>query len=238
MADTPSLDFSTILASTVHDMKNSIGMLMHQINQLQMAIPAEQADLGQLHFEASRLNNYLIQLMTLYKVDNQQYPFMPEEHYLDEFVEDMVLMNQPILQPWGITLEQSVDAELCWSFDKNLVIGVLGNIVTNVIRYAKTKVRISAFEHNAELCLRVEDDGPGYPAAMIGQLEKREMGVDYISGSTGFGLYFSVQVAEQHCLIDGAGERQGRVMLSNGGDLGGGCFELYLPSLLSKDSCG
>ncbi|MEH6650792.1 MAG: HAMP domain-containing sensor histidine kinase [Motiliproteus sp.] len=222
------LDFSTILASTVHDMKNSIGMLMHQINQLQMDSPPEPADLGQLQFEAARLNNYLIQLMTLYKVDNQQYQFQADECYLDEFVEDAVLMNQPILQPWGITIEQLVDAELCWNFDKNLVVGVLGNIVTNVIRYAKAKVRICASGSNGELCLRIEDDGPGYPEAMLGQLEKREMGVDYISGSTGFGLYFSVLVAEQHSAADDP-TRQGRVVLSNGGELGGGCFELYLP---------
>ena len=222
------LNFSTILASSVHDMKNSIGMLMHQINQLQMEIPPEQADLGQLHFEAARLNNYLIQLMTLYKVDNQQYQFQSDECYLDEFVEDAVLMNQPILQPWGIVIEQQVDNDLCWNFDKNLVVGVLGNIVTNVIRYAKAKVKIYAGDSNGELCLRIEDDGPGYPEAMLGQLEKREMGVDYISGSTGFGLYFSVLVAEQPCAAEDP-TRQGRVVLSNGGELGGGCFELYLP---------
>jgi signal transduction histidine kinase len=229
MSHSQKLDFSTILASTVHDMKNSIGMLMHHVNQLQMELPSEQANLGQLHFEASRLNNYLIQLMTLYKVDNQQYQFMADEYYLDEFIEDAVLMNQPILQPWGIEIEQRVTADLCWSFDKNLVFGVLGNIVTNVIRYAKSKVRISASEQNGELCLRVEDDGPGYPEQMLGQLERREMGVDYISGSTGFGLYFSVQVAEQHVNNSDHDSRQGRVMLSNNSELGGGCFELYLP---------
>ncbi len=224
-----SLDFSTILASTVHDMKNSIGMLMHQINQLQMELPPEHADLGQLHFEASRLNNYLIQLMTLYKVDNQQYQFMADEYYLDEFVEDTVLMNQPILQPWGIAIEQQVESDLCWTFDKNLVVGVLGNIVTNVIRYAQSKVRISASKQDGELCLRVEDDGPGFPETMLGQLERREMGVDYISGSTGFGLYFAVQVAEQHSNPSDPNAAQGRVILSNNSELGGGCFELYLP---------
>ncbi len=220
-----SLDFSTLLASTVHDMKNSIGLLMHQINQLPIQPGGQPLDTGQLQFEATRLNNYLIQLLTLYKFEQDQYPIQLDEYYLDEFVEDLVLMNQPILQPWGISIEQQVTADLCWSFDRNLLAGLLCNIFTNVIRYAKSQVRIECIQDQGMLRIRIEDDGPGYPEKMLGELSEQPMGVDFVSGSTGLGLYFSVQVAALHQC---EGQR-GRVLLSNGGSLGGGCFELLLP---------
>ncbi|WP_421861789.1 sensor histidine kinase [Motiliproteus sp.] len=225
MSNDAKLDFATLLASSVHDMKNSIALMMHQINQLPPQTDDSGVDVGRLQLEANRLNNSLIQLMMLYKVENQQYQSLFDEHYLDEFIEDVVLMNQPTLEPWGIAIEQQVDPDLCWTFDKNLVVGVLGNIVTNVIRYARSKVLIQVRESDGFLSLAVEDDGPGYPDPMLGELEKRRMGVDFGSGSTGFGLYFSVLVAEHHR----QGDRCGRVRLSNGGQLGGGCFELILP---------
>ncbi|MEH6472001.1 MAG: HAMP domain-containing sensor histidine kinase [Halopseudomonas sp.] len=225
MSQPLQLDFSTLLASTVHDMKNSIGLLMHQINQLQVQLNDKEVDLGQLQFETARLNNYLIQLMTLYKLGQDQYPLQLDEHYLDEFVEDLVLMNQPILQPWGITIEQCVPQDLCWNFDRNLLVGVLSNIFTNVIRYAKSKVRIEFKQHQGALSVLIEDDGPGYPEKMLGELGERQMGVDFVSGSTGFGLYFAVQVAAVHQ----QGEQRGRVLLSNNSSLGGGCFELIIP---------
>ena len=75
------------------------------------------------------------------------------------------------------------------------------------------------------LRFRIEDDGPGYPEKMLGELSERPMGVDFVSGSTGLGLYFSVQVAALHQRED----RNGRVVLSNSSRLGGGCFELILP---------
>lgn len=225
MASEAPLDFSTLLASAVHDMKNSIGLLMHQINQLPVQTGQGQVDIGQLQFETTRLNNYLIQLLTLYKFEQDQYPLQLDDQYLDEFVEDLVLMNQPILQPWGITIEQHVPADLCWSFDRNLLVGVLSNIFTNVIRYAKSRVRISFAQQQDRLCIRIEDDGPGYPDKMLGELHSRPMGVDFVSGSTGLGLYFTVQVAALH-QREG---QSGRVTLNNNSSLGGGCFELTLP---------
>ncbi|MFT6914538.1 MAG: signal transduction histidine kinase [Motiliproteus sp.] len=218
------LSFSILLASTVHDMKNSIGLLMHQINQLPSQ-PDATAGPDQLKFEAARLNNYLIQLLTLYKFEQDQYPIQLDEYFLDEFVEDLLLMNQPILQPWGIHIEHQVPADLCWTFDRQLLVGVLSSIFTNVVRYARSRVLIELILDEGRLRIRIEDDGAGYPDNLLGELSARPMAVDFVSGSTGLGLYFAVQVAALH-QRDG---QCGRVLLSNGGRLGGGCFELTLP---------
>jgi len=227
-----SIPFATVLAASVHDMKNSIGMVVHLIEELRAQLDPDDPGCAQLQFETARLNNYLMQLMVLYKLEQQQYRFNSEECYLDEFIEDLVLMNLPLLTPRGVTVRQQVEADLCWSFDAQLVQGALSNILTNLIRYADGRVAVSAervqLAANAEqggLVIRVEDDGPGFPDEMLGVLEGEAMGVDFIGGSTGFGLYFAQQVAAAHRV----GERGGEVRLSNGGSLGGGCFELFLP---------
>ena len=49
--------------------------------------------------------------------------------------------------------------------------------------------------------------------------------VNFISNSSGLGLYFSSEVAKMHKHR----QRSGSIALENGGTLGGGCFILRLP---------
>ncbi|OMH38332.1 sensor histidine kinase KdpD [Motiliproteus sp. MSK22-1] len=248
MSNVEPLDFSTLLASSVHDMKNSIGMLLHLVAQMEAQADGESQQFGQLNFEINRLNNYLIQMMTLYKLEQRQYRSELVEHYLDDFIEDLVLMNRPLLESRGVEVEQQVNEQLSWEFDGQLVNGVISTILTNVIRYAEGRVLISAervrisadciqLSANEEgasyLCIRVEDDGKGFPEKMLGKLDLVPMGVDFVSGSTGFGLYFAQTVAQLHRRIQSPDQPdsalQGFVELSNDSSLGGGCFRLFLP---------
>jgi two-component system sensor histidine kinase SenX3 len=50
-------------------------------------------------------------------------------------------------------------------------------------------------------------------------------GVNFMTNSTGLGLYFSSEVAKMHKHR----QRSGALRLENGGAYGGGCFVLTLP---------
>ena len=71
----------------------------------------------------------------------------------------------------------------------------------------------------------VEDDGKGYPDSMqhTGTLNFKSL--DFKSGSTSLGLFFASSVARLHS----EGKRSGSIKLHNGGSLGGGVFEIWLP---------
>ena len=66
-----SIDFSMVLASAVHDMKNSLGMLLNSLDELRQ----EQADttgdsprFNTLQYEAERMHNDLVQLLGIYRL--------------------------------------------------------------------------------------------------------------------------------------------------------------------------
>ena len=66
-----ALDFSTVIASTVHDMKNSLAMLMQAHSQWLARLPelAQQTpEQGVIDFEFAHLNGMLVQLLGLYKL--------------------------------------------------------------------------------------------------------------------------------------------------------------------------
>ncbi len=224
------------LASTVHDMKNSIGVLSGTLEQL-LAAPAaagsvsEQAypQMAQMLYQTKRLNDNLIQLLALYKdVGKPGYPFEARPQQISELVEQVISQARVLLQSKGITLDTEFPPELIWCLDEDLIIGVLVHAINNAIRYTRDRIRVTVRLDGDDLELRVEDNGAGFPPSMLAvgaaALEGRA-GVDFLSNSSGLGLYFSREVARMHKHR----QRCGSVGLENGGSLGGGCFVLRLP---------
>jgi signal transduction histidine kinase len=138
------------------------------------------------------------------------------------------MQNEPILVARGIESGVDYPETLFWTFDRGLVGGIVDSVLNNTFRYTRDRVLVSAAQEGGYLVLKVEDNGAGYPEAMlIGSpdetLQKRA--VDFNTGSMGLGLYFAQLVARSHT----KGNGRGYITLGNGGALGGGVFSLYIP---------
>ena len=225
----PRPDTATFLASSVHDMKNSISVLIDGLERVldqvsPESFPAYQ-DMVHMTYEAKRINSNLIQLLTIYKIGKNIYPFDPLPQSINEFALNIYSQQEPLLQSKGDILELDYDKSLYWQFDEDLVGGVISHALNNAIHYAKGKVKLVIREAGGMLELRIEDNGSGFPAQMIQEGVVAMHGTNFQGGSTGLGLYFSAMVAKMHSRKDKTGE----IILENGGSYGGGCFVLRLP---------
>ncbi|MEQ7919576.1 HAMP domain-containing sensor histidine kinase [Xanthomonas sp. WHRI 1810A] len=225
----PGLDFSMVIASTVHDMKNALASLIHAHGQLQAQLPQNlrrTPEQGVIEYEFAHLNGMLVQLLGLYKLGVNQLPLRPDYHELDDFLEAQLALHEEVLNSRGITARYQVDElESPGFFDRDLIGSVVSNVVVNAVRYARQHIVIGAAHVGGQLVISVNDDGPGFPAQMIEQQTESELGLNQRTGSTGLGLYFAAQIADQH-------QRQGvrgHIEIANGGELGGGLFSLFLP---------
>jgi len=225
----PKVDMATFLASSAHDMKNSISLLIRGLEGILGQADARSFtgydDLAQMTYEAKRVNSNLIQLLTLYKIGQDIYPFDPQPVALADFVDLIAAQSSELLKSQGVALEFESATDLYWDFDEDLIAGVVGNAFNNAIHYTRDRVRLSAREVDGQLELRIEDNGRGYPQHMLDECAECMRGVDFVSGSTGLGLYFSAIVARTHRHRG----QHGEIRLENGGTLGGGCFILRLP---------
>ncbi|WP_239700877.1 sensor histidine kinase KdpD [Massilia sp. 9096] len=230
------------LAATAHDMKNSISVLSGTLERLLVAnAPAGAADvaapadpaypqMAHMLYQTKRLNDNLMQLLALYKqVGTPAYPFDMQPLQLGQLVEQVAALERVLLTSRGIRLELDYDPDLVWHLDEDLIVGVLSHAINNAIHYTRDTVRLSIRELDGWLELRVEDNGPGYPPALLraGTVSARDAagGVNFLTNNAGLGLYFSGEVAKMHRHR----ERRGEVRLENGGLHGGGCFVLRLP---------
>ncbi len=223
------LDFSTVIASTVHDMKNSLTVLMQAHGQWLARLPDTQArtdEQGVIDFEFAHLNGMLVQLLGLYKLGVNQLPIRPDYHELDDFIEAQLAAHQEVFKSRNLLVTYEVDPlSPLGFFDRELISTVLANAINNAIRYARQSLLIGVGEETGQLVLTINDDGEGYPAQMIERQAEYVQGINPSSGSTGLGLYFAARIAQLH-QRNGV---HGRTEISNGGPLGGGLFSLYLP---------
>lgn len=224
------INFSDFIASSTHDMKNSLNIQSGFLEELMVECrdkidPAMLTRLGQMIYESSRMNVNLIQILSLYKLGKSIYPIDIAEQSVNELLDEIVMQNQAIMGYKGITLSVDCTGDCYWYFDRDLLTGVLINALNNAYNYTQDKIHIIAHVKDGMLEIRVEDNGRGYPKSMLLENVADNKGVSFSTGSTGLGFYFSSQVARMH---KNAG-KQGRLAIENGGTFGGGCFVLSLP---------
>jgi signal transduction histidine kinase len=222
------------LASTAHDMKNSISVLSGTLEGLLAgALPEVDAaypQMAHMLYQTRRLNDNLMQLLALYKqVGKPGYPFDIQQLEVGHLVEQVVGLERMLLQSRGVSLELDCDPHLIWHLDEDLIVGVVSHAINNAVHYTRDKVRLAVGESDGYLEIRVEDNGAGFPPAMLdagaAAMSGVASGVNFLTSSAGLGLYFSSEVAKMHRHRG----RQGSVLLENGGAYGGGCFVLRLP---------
>ncbi len=220
--------FATVLASTVHDMKNSLSLLGNQLDTIITEL--EENDhtrdcVAGIRYESSRINLSMMQLLSLYKIDNGQFKVQISEVEVADFIEDCVASHAPMADSKGISIEIDCEDSLIWFFDPDLVGIAINNVIGNSIRYTRSRLAVSVRVIDRKLAITIEDDGDGYPAPMIEDPEHFLQNINYSTGSTGLGLFFSATVARYHQ----KGEASGHISLGNQGTLCGGSFNIYLP---------
>ena len=226
-------DFSLILASSVHDMKNSLGMLLHSLEELCEKLPEDsEHNLGvsTIRYETERVNNDLVQLLGVYRLNQRMLSAHLDEHFLDDIFAEQQAQYGQVLQARGITLNGELGSTKSWFFDRALVLGILNNALNNACRYTKSNIIIAGSEISIDghpyMEISVHDDGTGYPDSIL-RLEPSDIqnNLNFKNGSTSLGLYFASQVAALHRQDD----RTGFIKLENGGKFGGGVFKVFLP---------
>lgn len=229
--DLKEIDFATLFASNIHDIKNLLFLLLNSLdNTISNASdsnehnPQNATNLSSLKLNGQRINDKLIQLLALFSMSQDRYQINIAYHSVEEFIEDMVIESKPLLSARSISISGEVEDGLCWFFDKNIAGGIISNAIHNALSHAKSAIKIHAYSKDDFLHIEIEDDGEGFPQALL-ENEGLNSGLNRVSGKTGLGLYFSSMSARMHVNKGNTGH----ISLKNGGSLNGAVFTLLLP---------
>jgi signal transduction histidine kinase len=233
MSTTPEFDYSTLLANSIHEVKNSLNMLLNSVDEALITSDADNNTeiskiFSQIQYEGKRVNDDLVGLLAIYRIKNEQYNANIDEYSVREFLQENISQHEVMIRHRKIEETLECDDDLYWFFDRDLITGVISNVVNNLYKYTKDKLVISAYKEDGYLVIKVQDNGPGYPDNMIFSHDEEDVhqkNICFDNANTGLGLYFSRLVAELH---KNKGQI-GYITTTNDGIDGGGCFSLYLP---------
>jgi K+-sensing histidine kinase KdpD len=225
---TLAIDISTLLASSVHDIKNSLGMLIGTLDDLVHSKNFESKEDKQqllvLQSEASRINSSLIHLLGLYRLQQDKLPLQIKEVFVSDLLEETVAGNENLFELQNINVTIDCDPDLAWYFDSQLIGSVINNILINALKYTQKSIAIKAWIENDALKICIDDDGRGYPETILLNQDATTHAINFATGSTNLGLFFAAHISHAHERKN----QRGFIVLSNH-DNGGGRFTLTLP---------
>lgn len=223
------IDFSTVLAAAVHDMKNSLNLLVQSVEHIANSLPDDMQETKQqivdLHYEASRMNTGLVQILSLYRANRNSLPVLIDQSFVNDLIDDIISANQLYASQKHIDIEVDCCEDLAWYLDADLVYLLVNDVLINALRYGTSRIKVSALQDDENLVIRVEDDGKGYPDFMLVKDDAKPSDFNVTQGRTGLGLYFAHLIASAHA----RNGKHGKISLSNGGSLGGSVFEVKIP---------
>lgn len=222
----PGNIFPAILASTVHDIKNSLGIVLELIRQLAVnQLPCENEEFTQLEFEANRINHSLIQLLVMYKIDTSKFGLDIEEYSALDIVNEAIAQQHALAKFKQVQLHVNCDDKLMCYCDFPNICNALGTILNNALRYTRSAIQFSAVQEGEYLKFCIEDDGLGYSEHLLSADLSVGNNMDWVTGNTGLGLYFVAMIASMHK----NNGKSGFVSIDNQSSLGGARFSLFLP---------
>ncbi|MFM2483877.1 sensor histidine kinase [Celerinatantimonas yamalensis] len=226
-----SLDFSTIMATTIHDVKNTLNLLSQSIETIasrQIERPLqEQDELTELSYQTARMNATLVQLLTLYQAQSEQQrlPIHKENIFIVDLLDDVYAHYQWLAFRRRVTISIEVDRDLTWICDQQLITFILNDALVNALRFCQKKIQITASVVDTLLRVSINDDGEGFSDEILVLASQQLSSTQWRHRKHGLGLYFAKVVANAH----NNGAHHGYVSLSNQGNLCGGEFVLHLP---------
>lgn len=214
--------FLDVLASGVHDTKNTLFDALSRIGAVRAALEAMPADaellavLGEASTAVEKSANRLAQVLSAYRLIRHEDPVVLLPTPLPDFAEYVALRARESC-PGCIALELQPVPEAVWLMDRELVADSLVNAIANAARYARGKVVLGFAIADDWLHITVADDGPGFPDDILrGQ-----------APNASAGLFIASRLAPLHQ----RNGRSGRLTLSNRQDseTSGAIFTLTLP---------
>ena len=158
---------------------------------------------------------------------------MPAIEFENIYLPDLLVQLRNELQPISQNVVIDVD-EHSWEYlpvvlrhaaaERRYLHRILQNLVTNAVRYGRSRVRMRYYLEGNLACLEVDDNGDGIPMAerkrIFEPFARLDQSRQRKSGGYGLGLSIVQRIVEWH---------GGRVEISTSDDLGGARFKVLWP---------
>ena len=188
-------------AAFAHDLRNPVTVLKGTVKQLrrggESAVEREQA-LKRLETYTLRIEQYVEAMSSIQRLEQMPVCRKAVDSALlqQELEETAKLLAAPCRPSIRVSVEEQCVDRVC--IDHGIFLTVAENLIGNAVRFARQEVRVCLRQEGGFLTLSVEDDGPGYPAALLRDGPKPFGKASEDAAHFGMGLYSSQVLCGKH----------------------------------------
>ena len=150
---------------------------------------------------AARMNRLIGDLLDLVSIDAGRLSLARAPGDMAALIAEAVTMFQPGAVERGVSLEAELEPALHCEFDRDRILQVLANLLTNAIKFSTDggRIRVHGVRRGDELRFSVSDTGAGIPDDLLEGIFERfsQIATDERRG-VGLGLYVSRYLVEAH----------------------------------------
>jgi signal transduction histidine kinase len=191
------------VALAAHELRTPIAALTGFAETLEQRgdeLPPEQRELIErtLYEEIRRTGRLVEQLLDLSRLDAAAVKLDPQPLEVRAKVEELV---RAAAGPRADDVAVEIPPGLVASLDADALERVVGNLVTNALRYGAPPITVTATQNGGHLRLAVEDSGEGVPEEFVPRLFERftrSADAPSASGGSGLGLAIARSYAQAH----------------------------------------
>ncbi|GGM69148.1 sensor histidine kinase [Dactylosporangium sucinum] len=194
-----------LVASVAHELRTPLSNLLGYLEALQDGVvPPSRELFASLHDEAQLQRRILDDLQDLTLAEAGHLTYRRVDLDLAELVESARVAHLAVAEASGVRLRTEVAGPLPFHGDQDRLRQVLGNLVTNAVRYtdAGGSVTLRAYAGNGRRILEVEDTGCGISAAdlpfVFHRFWRADPARDRATGGSGLGLTIARQIVRDH----------------------------------------
>jgi two-component system sensor histidine kinase RstB len=156
-----------LLQAVSHELRTPLSRIHFAIDLIRAARDSEQREerLDSLEASAQELDELVGELLRYVRMETSEPKLELEEVPLRPLVEELVEKQSPLHPATVFEVADSLDDQLIVRGDRAGLHRVMGNIIANAGRFARSRVVINAQETADGIVVDVDDDGPGIAVA-------------------------------------------------------------------------
>lgn len=179
-------------ADLAHALKTSLQLLLVEADRLQ---PDNDAHAQTIRAEAGRMRAVIDRHLARARLQGTKHTRGPAVE-VSACARAVVRVLEPVAMARAVTIECDVDRDLHYAGDRADLEEIVGNLVDNACKWARSRVRISGSIEADVLRLLIEDDGPGLEEAQRDRAFARGRRLDETVAGSGLGLAIARDLAE------------------------------------------
>ncbi|OZG73290.1 hypothetical protein BTA51_12505 [Hahella sp. CCB-MM4] len=194
------------IADTSHELRTPLAIVKGEIEAMQDDIrPLNKTNLNSLHQEVTQLERLINDLYQLTNADIGAMRYQMENIDLCAEVQEIAERYRAMFAEEGLLLVLDIpDREISIYADASRLQQLVGNLLTNALKYVEKKgrVRLSVSSNGEHAVVSVDDSGPGVPAEslpyLFDHLYRVEGSRNRKTGGSGLGLAICQRIVTAH----------------------------------------